>query len=661
MYTYTVGKKNQIESLFKHGWSRQFAGDAEGVDYGIGVYCNISYNDNETPRESIARYNRDPRNNCIFKNYLKGGLERFLIFDERFAKQVYGEHYLIKDQVYTLFPKEVADELWGDMIRYMKMDTSPTGNRNHMRGRTSGLLQFMMSKHLKGKVANPEKYESIFGQYNVRGAIYRGNLDGFCMVVYNYDEIIPVAYSVDGGKTYTNKKVMYTYPDVVRKLRHNYSKIDYPIAIQGDGETYYFSKVKKQNGKYNYIDASTKKEISPVDFDSCTTINPENGEFQIEYNGNFYNACPDGFFDSDGEGHTWDELPLFDEDIDNLNEDNKRFSKMLREAFTKTLSEYNMFSEILNEVKSESNIEEFNYNGEEINNLSYFDSPEVPSIYHCTQETNVNSIFKFGEDREFLSTYAYGKGVYTAYDVEDAKNQLGTYGNAMIQFKLIGGYKRFIIFPNSEKCIRIAKKYYGERYDILHQLKTFLSNKDAEYLYNKCGTNIREYSYYAKQFNLHGAVYQWGRTVAVLPYDFSSVVPYAVSLDGGRTFKKKINQETFNRFQTSVDVEFRFGNKYLKIEKAIPGPNENGEMTGFSKVKKKNHKFNIIDIQTGQELIPDVDSCTTMNPENGEFQVEYNGNFYNACLDGFFDSNGEGHTWDELENFEEDNIDDLDF
>ena len=661
MYTYTVGKKSQIESLFKHGWSRQFAGDSEGVDYGIGVYCNISYNDNETPRESIGRYNRNPQNNCIFKNYLKGGLERFLIFDERFAKQVYGEHYLIKDQVYTLFPKDVADDLWKDIVRYIKMDTSPLGNGNHMRGRTAGLLQFMMSKHLKGNVANPEKYENIFGQYNVRGAIYRGNLDGFCMVVYNYDEIIPIAYSVDGGKTYTNKKVMYTYPDVVRKLRHKYSKIDYPIAIQGDGETYYFSKVKKQNGKYNYIDASTKKEISPVDFDSCTTINPENGEFQVEYNGNFYNACPDGFFDSNGEGHTWDELPLFDEDIDNLNEDNKRFSRILSEAFTKTLSEYNMFSEILNEVKSESNIEEFNYNGEEINDISYFDNPEVPSIYHCTQERNVNSIFKFGEDREFLGTYAYGKGVYTAYDVEDAKNQLGTYGNAMIQFKLIGGYKRFIIFPNSEKCIRIAKKYYGERYDILHQLKTFLPNKDAEYLYNKCGTDIREYSYYAKQFNLHGAVYQWGRTVAVLPYDFSSVVPYAVSLDGGRTFKKKINQETFNRFQTSIDVEFRFGNKYLNVEKAIPGPNENGEMTGFSKVKKKNHKFNIIDIQTGQELIPDVDSCTTINPENGEFQVEYNGNFYNACLDGFFDSNGEGHTWDELENFEEDNIDDLDF
>ena len=661
MYTYTVGKKSQIESLFTHGWSRQFAGDAEGVDYGVGVYCNISYNDNETPRESIGRFNRDRINNCIFKNVLEGGLDRFLIFDERFAKQEYGGHYLITDQVYKLFPKEVADDLWRDMVRYMKMDTSPTGNGNHMRGRTAGLLQFMMSKHLKGNVANPKKYESIFGEYNVRGAIYRGNMDGFCMVVYNYDEIKPIGYSVDGGRTYIYKKPKFTYPDVVRKLRKKYQKIDYPVAIQCDDEIFYFSIVKKANGKYNYIDAKTQTEISPVDFDSCTLINPENGEFQVEYEGKFYTACPDGFYDSEGEGHSWDELPYFDEDIDNLDEDNKRFSKILREAFSKTLSEFNMFSEILNEVKTEDNIEEFKYEGEDIKDISYFDNPEIPSIYHCTQSSSVDSIFKYGEDREFLSTYAYGKGVYTAYDVEDGRNQLGAYGNAMIQFKLIGGYKNFLIFPNSQKCINIAKKYYGEKYDIYHQLRTFLSHEDAQYLYSRCGTNIEAYSHFASKYHIRGSVYQWGRTVAVLPYDFTSVVPYAVSLDGGKTFKKKINQETFERFQTSVDVEYRFGHKYTRIEKAIPGPNENGEMTGYSKVKKRNGKYNIIDIQTGKEQIPDVDSCTTMNPNNGEFQVEYEGKFYNACLDGFYDSNGEGHSWDELENFEDIDINDIDF
>ncbi len=659
MYTYTVGKKSQINSVFTHGYSRQFAGDAEGIDYGVGVYCNISYNDKETPKESLRRYSNNPGGNCIFKNELIGGLDRFLIFDEYFAKKVYGEHYQIKDQVYRLFPKDVADDLWKDMIRYMNMDTSPQGNRNHMRGRTAGLLQYMMSKRHKGNVANPKKYESIFGQYNIRGAIYHGMADGFCMVVYNYDEIKPVAYSIDGGRTYTEKNVRYTYPDVVRKLKHMYKKVEYPIAIHCDNEIFYFAKVQKQNGKFNYIDAVTKKEISPVDFDSCTPINPENGMFQIEYNENFYDACPDGFFDSEGEGHTWDELPLFDNDIDNLNEDYKRFSKMLREAFSSTMGEYNMFSEILNEIKSEDNIEEFNYEGEKINDLSYFDNPEIPSIYHCTQKENVNSIFKFGEDREYLKTFAYGKGVYTAYDVHDGRNQLGTYGDAMIQFKLVGGYNKFLIFSNSEKCARIARKYYGEKCDIYHQLRTFLSRDDAKYLYGKCGNNIREYSYYAEKYHIRGAVYQWGNTVAVLPYDFSTLVPYAVSYDGGKTFQKKINMETFERFQSSIDVVWRFGDKYAKIDKAIKWKNLNGEITGFSKVKKKNGKYNIIDIQTGEEIIPDVDSCTPISPETGEFQVEYNNNFYDGNIKGFFDSNGELHPWNELYSFEETEDEDI--
>ena len=47
-------------------------------------------------------------------------------------------------------------------------------------------------------------------------------------------------------------------------------------------------------------------------------------------------------------------------------------------------------------------------------------------------------------------------------------------------------------------------------------------------------------------------------------------------------------------------------------------------------------------------------------------QIEYNGKFYNACLDGFYDKNGNGHTFDELPYFdnnkdEEDMLDDIDF
>lgn len=652
MYTYTVGKKNQIESVFTNGYSRQFAGDAEGVDYGVGVYCNISYNGKETPRESLLRYNRDPYNNCIFRNQLKGGIERFLIFDEKFAKMVYGEHYLIKDQVYTLFPKEVADDLWGDMQKYIRMDTSSEGNGNHMRGRTAGLLQFMMSKKLKGNVANPKKYESIFGKYNVRGAIYRGRADGFCMVVYNYDEIIPVGYSVDGGKTYQTKTVQYTYPDVVRKLGHLYKKVDFPIAIQGDDRIYYFSKVQKNNGKWNYIDASTKEEMSVVDFDSCTSISPNNGMFQIEYNGKFYDACPDGFFDENEEGHTWDELPMISDTSDFDNEE-KEFDNMLMENVKKVLNEFSSYYKILNEENIDENIEdEITYYHYDVPNASYFDSNNIPSIYHVTDSSAVNDIFRNGFDREFLRTFVYGKGIYAAYDVLNGRNQLGAYGNAMLQLKLIGGYDRFIIFPNSEETKQIAIKHYGHNFSVFEQLKSFLPYKDAKEIYEKCGNNIEAYSHYASKYHLRGVVYQWWRTIAVLPYDFSSVVPYAVSLDGGKTFKKKFDERTWERFLTNVDVEWRYGRKYKKVEKPILGYNSNGQKTGYSRVQKHNGKWNFIDIQTGNEELPiDFDSLTSMNPENGEFQVEYKGRFFDACLDGFYDESGEGHDWSDIEQF----------
>jgi hypothetical protein len=653
MYTYTVGKKSQIDSVFTNGYSRQFAGDAEGVDYGIGVYCNISYNDKETPRESLGRYSRDPQNNCIFRNELEGGLDRFLIFDERFARKVYGEHYFIKDQVYRLFPKDVADDLWKDIKWYMSLDTSSQGNGNHMNGRTSGLLQFMMSKHLRGNVANPKKYENIFGKYNVRGAIYRGRGDGFCMVVYNYDEIKPVAYSVDGGRTYLKKNVKYTYPDIVRRLRHLYKKIDFPIAIQGDDRIYYFAKVQKKNGKWNYVDATTQEEISVVDFDSCTSINPNNGMFQIEYNGKFYNACPDGFFDSEDEGHTWDELPLFDEDIDSLDEDTKRFNKLLVESFKNVLSDYNMFSEILNEIRDEENdVDEVSYYHYNVPDLSYFDSSDVPSIYHVTKEGNVEDIFRNGFDREFLSVYAYGKGVYAAYDVANGRNQIPSYGTAMLQLKLIGGYDRFLIFPNSDNTKRLAIKYYGNNYDILSQLKSFLPERIAIEVYGACGSSIEGYSHYASKYHIRGAVYQWGRTIAVLPYDFSTVVPYAVSYDGGKTFKKKINNRSWQRFLTNIDVEWRYSRQYKKIEKPILGYNSEGQETGYAKVQKKNGKWNYIDIQTGNEELPfDFDSLTSLNPETGDFQAEYKGNILNACFDGFYDNDGDGHTWNELDSY----------
>ena len=575
-----------------------------------------------------------------------------MLFDEYFAKKTYGENYTIKDQVYSILPKNAADSLWKDMQWYMSQDTSREGNGNHMNGRTSGLLQFMMSKRFHRDVANPKKFEALFAKYNIRGAIYTGNGDGLCIVVYNYDEVIPIAYSVD-GHTYKQRSLKTLYPDSVRRFNHLYNKVDFPIAIQCDGETIFFSRVQTKDGKWNYIDAKTNQLISPINFDSLTEINPQNGTFDIEYNGVFYEACPDGFYDEYGEGHEFSELPTFNSDNNSdLNENH--ISKMLQESIKKVIKEFKEQYKTLNEeVSTNDDVDEIQYFKYDVPDQTYFDSNDVPSIYHVTDMEGAKGIFKFGFDREFLRTYVYGKGVYAAYDIKNARDQLGIYGNVMIQIKLIGGYDRFIIFPTSDDTKRIAMQKYGRNYDVLSQLKTFLPEKDALYVYNTCGHNSNHrYADISSKYHIRGAVYQWGQTIAVLPYDFSSAVPYAISLDGGKTFEKKFNDELWSRFLTSIDTIWMYGDKYAQIDKTILGYNRYGEITGYARIKKSNSKWNYLDIQTGEEELPiDFDSITSMNPKNGEFQVEYQGKFFDACFDGFYDDNGEGHTWDEINSF----------
>ena len=81
-----------------------------------------------------------------------------------------------------------------------------------------------------------------------------------------------------------------------------------------------FARVRKKNGKYNYVEIKSEKEISPIDFEFATSINPKTGLFKITYNGKDYDACIYGFFVNEEEleafdGHSFDELKLLDESI----------------------------------------------------------------------------------------------------------------------------------------------------------------------------------------------------------------------------------------------------------------------------------------------------------------------------------------------------------
>ena len=313
--------------------------------------------------------------------------------------------------------------------------------------------------------------------------------------------------------------------------------------------------------------------------------------------------------------------------------------------------------------ENEEVINEVNYMGYQIPTLEELDDPNMVSLYHATPRDKINSIFAFGFDREFAKVMAYGEGVYTTPSVRESSTLLGSYGDTILQTKVIGGFDRFLMFePN------YARRYYGRNCSILDQLKTMLPEYQAIELYRRFGENVRSYSTVASEYKIRGAIYNWGSVVAVLPYDFSSIIPYAVSYDAGKTFQKKATEDTIDRFISSVDVTYRFGNKYKEINKAVAGLNFENKLTGYARVKKHNGKYNLVDIQTGEEISPiDFDSVTNMIPLSkdaefssdkvgtnaGDFDIEYHGHHFNACIYGFFLDKDEymmnmGHTFDEL-------------
>ena len=94
---YRVGYKNQVQSIFKNGYNRQFAGMAGGLMYGVGTYCN------DNLRDAKASVGVKEYGDTIFKMYLAGGYYGFVIFNERRAREVYGRNWNVFDQLKIVF------------------------------------------------------------------------------------------------------------------------------------------------------------------------------------------------------------------------------------------------------------------------------------------------------------------------------------------------------------------------------------------------------------------------------------------------------------------------------------------------------------------------------------------------------------------------------
>lgn len=275
---YRVAFKNQLESLFKYGYDREFTGTKGGNMYGAGVYCTNKLSD------SIHNVKTKPEyGDCIVKMYLIGGYDKFIIFSEDWARSQYGKNWMIQNQIKLLIKDEsIADEMIRKINQYCRQE-----GLNPYHGRTAPIAYFMTSRYMRFLKAN-----------GVRGIIYKGNRDGHCSLPYDFGAVIPYSVSFDQGKTF---KKMFNSDTLNRMTKSCDSSFRYGQKYDNVWKPVNGYCMVEKGGKYNYVEIENDEEVSPIWFDYCSMINAENGHFTIVYNGIKLLADPWGVLDTDGE------------------------------------------------------------------------------------------------------------------------------------------------------------------------------------------------------------------------------------------------------------------------------------------------------------------------------------------------------------------------
>jgi hypothetical protein len=290
------------------------------------------------------------------------------------------------------------------------------------------------------------------------------------------------------------------------------------------------------------------------------------------------------------------------------------------------------FKSIVNEAIEED------YGQYPMPSIDDIEGEKMTTMYRVAFKNQLDSIFEFGYNRAFTGSKGgnmYGAGVYCTYKLEDSIHNVKTkpeYGDCIVKMFLIGGFDGFITFDEHN-----ARRMYGKFWRIKDQLihRYGVDSFEAERIERRCSladgdlyhgrTAPAAYSFVTncrnliKEKGIRGVIYKGNRDGhCVVPYDFSAVIPYSVSFDQGKTFKKMFKPETYQRMQDSIDVQFRYGNKYAKVFESVKG---------FTMVQNRAGKYNFVDNSDDKELSPYWfdEVLSKINPNNGTFGFKFKG------------------------------------
>ena len=297
-YLYHATSSAGKTGITTNGASRIMTGSNSNF-YGPGVYTNWDLGDAIGGTRIYGGY--------IVKFVLKDGFKDFLIFDKDF-NQRHGTGESIKDQLKRIAP-EILDYMqknfdrrtynyvihWsGDSMR------APGGVRGNDRGfRSAGQVRAFLgtpvSYRQKGDCYVPE---SMLKASNIRGYIFRGSGDGRVVVVRNFTDVMPVAWTTaqDAEAYFNGDRKRNIWRQInqksFEKLNQKHDAYEeysskYPNIDKRESNSAGFVRVPK-GGKYNFIDPDTHKEIFPFDFDNATNFSPTSREATVEILGDEY-------------------------------------------------------------------------------------------------------------------------------------------------------------------------------------------------------------------------------------------------------------------------------------------------------------------------------------------------------------------------------------
>lgn len=304
---YRVAKSKQMDSIFKYGLSREYTGSAGGNMYGPGVYCTLTLSDTIHNVKTKPHYG-----DCIIMMRLIGGFDRFLIFDRGLAQQIYGSSWHLGDQIIQL-----------------------TGDKRMARTIENFEYQYNLGSHRTAPAAHEVwlRYEkSLWQKHKIRGLIYKGAADGFCVLPYDFSSIIPVAVSYDQGKTFEKRftKDLYTRMqktiDAEFRYKGNGQIKDVITPVNG------YCTVINYKNQYNLIDINTDKFIFPVWVDIILGNVDEDGDFHFSYKGLNLTGNVNGTFRAGHKDFPLGALPVMAEGIIKAKENWKKKREMFQEA-----------------------------------------------------------------------------------------------------------------------------------------------------------------------------------------------------------------------------------------------------------------------------------------------------------------------------------------